>query len=473
MSFRMATPRRSRSGSITARKVIPKDVRAEYKHLYGVSSEAKLSVPAGTPAHEAKILVSDFLAEVETRIATIRAAQRGEGQSLSQRQAFALAGEWYVWYVGRHEENPGTAEHWHTMWDVLILELESHASPEVHEKPWKDLEWTRDPEVRAGIRPVIADEGKTAQFLASKGVVLTTDAQALFLDAVLDEFIAAILRLERLARGDYEPDDRPSAFPKFDGRPVRQGATVTPWALFRAWVKAAKRSDSTVNRWRAVFLDLEKHFASAGDITEDDAREWARKLVTPKRSPRTVNDVWVTAARTIFSWAVGERMISTNPFEGVRVTEPRRIQLRESQAFTDEEAATILRASSAIGEPRTTFEGAIRWVPWLCAYSGARSGEITQLRGADIQRRGEVHAMLITPAAGHREDGQSARVANPRASDRAGVPGVREVARGRAAVLRSSRGERPVRSAQSKASACGGGAAESCGMGEGPGNHRR
>ena len=248
MSFRMVTPRRSESGSVKARKVIPKDVRAEYQSLYGVSAEAKLTVSAGTPAHEVKILVSDFLAEVETRTATIRAAQRGEGQSLSQRQAFALAGEWYVWYVGRHEENPGTAEHWHTMWDVLILELESHASPEVHEKPWKDLEWTRDPEVRAGIRPVIADEGKTAQFLASKGVVLTTDAQALFLDAVLDEFIAAILRLERLARGDYEPDDRPSAFPKFDGRPVRQGATVTPWALFRAWVKAAKRSDSTVTR---------------------------------------------------------------------------------------------------------------------------------------------------------------------------------------------------------------------------------
>ncbi len=45
--------------------------------------------------------------EIETRIATIRAAQRGEGQSLSEKQAFAPAGEWYVWYVGRHEENPG------------------------------------------------------------------------------------------------------------------------------------------------------------------------------------------------------------------------------------------------------------------------------------------------------------------------------------------------------------------------------
>jgi integrase len=400
MSFRMVTPRRSRSGSITVRKGIPRDVRAEYKRLYGVSSEVKLIVPAGTPAHEAKIIASDFLADAETRIAAIRAAQKGEGQSLTQRQAFALAGEWYVWYVGRHEENPGTPEHWRTMWDVLILELENHASPEIHERPWENLEWTRDPEVRAGIRPVIADEAKTAQFLASKGVVLTNDAQALFLDCVLDEFMAAILRLERLAGGDYKPDDRPSHFPKFDGRPVRQAATVTPWTLFDAWVNAAKRSDSTVNRWRAVFLDLEKRFANAGDITEDGAREWARKLVSPKRTPRTVNDVWITAAHTVFAWAVEERLIGANPFETVRVTEPKKVQLRETKAFTQEEAATILRASSAIGEPRSTLEGAIRWVPWLCAYSGARAGEITQLRGADIQKRGEIHVMLITPAAG-------------------------------------------------------------------------
>src|SRR5262249_50746757 len=227
MSFRMVTPRRSRSGSVKARKVIPKDVREDYARLYGVASEAKLTVPAGTPAHEAKILASEFLAEVETRIATIRAAQRGEGQSLSPRQAFALAGEWYVWYVGRHEENPGTPEHWRTMWDVLILELESHASPEVLEKPWKDLEWTRDPEVRAGIRPVIADEAKTAQFLASKRLVLTNDAHALFLDCVLDEFIAAILMLERRALGDYSEDERPAQFPKFNGQPVKQGTTVT------------------------------------------------------------------------------------------------------------------------------------------------------------------------------------------------------------------------------------------------------
>jgi integrase len=410
MSFRMVTPRRSKSGSVKARKVIPRDVREDYARLYGVSSEAKLTVPAGTPVHEAKIRASEFLADVETRIATIRAAQKGEGQSLSQRQAFALAGEWYVWYVGRHEENPGTLKQWNDLWVALIERLEDHAPEYVLEHGWRDLDWTREPQVLEGIRPQIADEAKTAQFLALQGVVLNSEAQALFLDCVLPEFIAAILRLERVASGNYEADERPSQFAKYDGRTVRPSTGTTPWALFEAWATATQPADATVNRWRSVFLDLDKRFASASDISEDDAREWARKLVTPKRGQRTVNDVWITAARTVFGWARGERMIPANPFENVRVTEPRRVRHRESQAFTVEEAATILRASSAIGEPRTTIEGAFRWVPWLCAYSGARAGEITQLRGEDIQRRGDVHAMLITPAAGTVKTGKARAV---------------------------------------------------------------
>jgi integrase len=37
---------------------------------------------------------------------------------------------------------------------------------------------------------------------------------------------------------------------------------------------------------------------------------------------------------------------------------------------------------------------------WLCAYSGARAGEITQLRGVDVTKRGAFHVMKLTPEAG-------------------------------------------------------------------------
>ena len=60
---------------------------------------------------------------------------------------------------------------------------------------------------KADVRPLIADECKTAQFLASKGVVLNTEAQAAFLDCGLDELIAAILLLvEGLLVDRYRAD---------------------------------------------------------------------------------------------------------------------------------------------------------------------------------------------------------------------------------------------------------------------------
>jgi integrase len=399
MLFRMITPRIAKSRAIIIRKGIPKDVRGDYEKLYGQRWEAKLTLPAGTK--DAKVRISEFTSEVESRIATIRAAKRGEGQPLTQRQAFALAGEWYIWFIAQHEENPGTAEHWGMMWEVLIARLEDHAPDWVIEEDWQDLEWTKEPEVRAGIRPVVADEAKTAQFLASRSVVLNTAAQSLFLDCVLEEFIAAILRLERLSQGFYERDERLLQFPKFDGRKIaRSSAQVTPWQLFEAWQKARQPAASGITRWRVVFLDLERRFENANDITEDETREWSRQLVTAKRKARTVNDVWLTAARTVFGWAKKERLITANPFEGVRVTEPRRVEHRETKAFMPEEWTAILRAAAAIGMPKTTFQGAQRWVPWLCAYSGARPGEITQLRGKDIELRGQICAMKLTPEAG-------------------------------------------------------------------------
>jgi hypothetical protein len=299
MLFRMITPRRSKSGSITVRKGIPEDVRPEYQRRYGVAWEEKLTIPPGVPESKAKLQINEWSAERESRIATIRAEQRGEGQSLSQRQAFALAGDWYVWYVARHEENPGIPKHWRVMWDVLVERLEDHAPQWVIEQGWQDLEWAREPDVRAGIRPLIADEAKVAQFLASKGVVLNPEAQVLFLDCVLDEFMAATLLLERRANRDYSVDTRLAELPKFDGRKIARATTdISPWQLFEAWVKATRRASSTVNRWRAVFVDLERRFANANDITEDDARQWSRQLVTTMRGARTVNDVWVIAART-------------------------------------------------------------------------------------------------------------------------------------------------------------------------------
>ena len=46
--------------------------------------------------------------------------------------------------------------------------------------------------------------------------------------------------------------------------------------------------------------------------------------------------------------------------------------------FTDEEARTILQAAEKETRPVT------RWLPLLCAASGARVGEMAQLRSEDV-----------------------------------------------------------------------------------------
>jgi hypothetical protein len=66
------------------------------------SVEAKFSAPASTAQHVAKQRYHEWLSEVDGRIAGIRAERRGEGISLTPRQARALAGDWYDWFIERH-----------------------------------------------------------------------------------------------------------------------------------------------------------------------------------------------------------------------------------------------------------------------------------------------------------------------------------------------------------------------------------
>ena len=160
MPIRMAALNHSTIGATKSRKAIPKDVRAEYKRLYGVGHEAILVVPAGTSKAQAKALHGQWLAEVETRIERIRAATKGAGQPLTKLNALALAGRWYLWFVARHEGDPGPPEHWE---DRKAHSTERvwypHAPVEHLEDPNADLSWpwTQWPEVREAVRPEVAE----------------------------------------------------------------------------------------------------------------------------------------------------------------------------------------------------------------------------------------------------------------------------------------------------------------------------
>lgn len=138
-------------------------------------------------------------------------------------------------------------------------------------------------------------------------------------------------------------------------------------------------------------------------VTKKDLLDW-RDLLLTTRSAKTVSDMHVSAVRPLFQWACDNERLSGNPAAGVKQPKPGKQRAREA-GFTDTEAARILRASrscqphaDAFGRIRETTEStsAKRWVPLLCAFTGARVGEITQLRREDLRQMGERWVVRVT-----------------------------------------------------------------------------
>jgi integrase len=416
MAFRMISLQK-KSGKWFARKGIPKDVRAAYHALYRRGHEELFSAPASESFTRAKALKGAWEAEIENRIAALRAGAQGQSRDLTQVQAQALAGRWYQWWVGLHLENDlGDPFDWAQRIELLADEAVD-ATPYWDDKdPFFDgRRRGREPAIREEVHPRLAKWAQTAQFLASKGEVLTAEATTTFLDEVMDLYFDACALLERRAKGDYSPDLRPQAFPAFTREAPKRASKMKPagscLALFEAYIRAKNPAASTVNRWRAVLKTLDLHLGGRdlASFTGDEAQAWIASLRTSERDASTVK-LWLVAARTVCEWARKQKRLQENPFAEVDMPIPRKRQTRESKEFSAEEQALILSAALRITDTGRPFAAACRWVPWVCAYTGARAGEITQLRGRDVQQRGDFIALQLTPDAGTIKSAQTRTV---------------------------------------------------------------
>jgi integrase len=389
-------------GGFVARKVVPLDVRDAYAKLYEPCTEERLKIePMRIELARAKH--REWSSEMEARFANIRAAREGKGSTLTPKEARALAGEWYEWFTARMAASNWPADVWEDYQAHVRFELHGPAmAGGVFSGDPLDF-WERDSGMRDRVRPIIADEAKSQQFLAAKRLVLDSASRTMFLDYVTRDFFAAVALLARRARGDYGPDKWAEQFPRSQ---ATVDPSLAPWSLFERWVTTAKPAVSTVDRWRVVFLRLQSDFpnTNAAALLPEQMQQWANGLINSDRTAGTVAEVWVNAARSVFAWAVGEKLISRNPFIGWRVTVPRKIRTRETKAFTDDEINTVLSGALAV-QQRSKGDAAKRWCPWLAAYSGARMGEITQLRGVDIVERDGIPAMKISPEAGTTKTG--------------------------------------------------------------------
>ncbi|MGN6422944.1 MAG: hypothetical protein ACTHLA_06505 [Asticcacaulis sp.] len=374
--------RDKKTGSWASRKVIPEDVR----EAYGKKNEVK-RWSAALSSREATAEWRAWLDAVEARIERLRRSKTGEPVTLSHREVVALAGQWYKERVKAHEDNPGDPHGWDAALDDMAPDNPDHEG-------WKEQAW-----IVSDIDTLLQNEGLALH--SNSRAAVTREAH---------ELAPSLFRLMvRRADGDYRPDKIASALPAWSppspAQDVSKSPAVSFMGLFEEYAVNPDKTPkaSTMEAWRRmlkVFVAYLGH-DDAERITADDIRGWRQSLSDGTRKAVTINGSYLAALLTVLRWGFAEGRLKTNPTEGLTFRYRRDVRQREA-GFTDAEAATILKAALSAPPGRNTphRDRARRWIPWLCAYTGARVGEIAQLRKQDVTRRDGVPLLHITPEAG-------------------------------------------------------------------------
>lgn len=371
------------SGYYWFRKRVPDDLRS----LIG-KREERFSLGTRDPA-EAKRLHVIKLAEVEERWSNLRAGQRPLSPDDIAREAAAIG-------------------------DQVRRQLVAD--------PYQELPW--DPEIGAGLwrtdggyytditQSLNPMEGKRLaqratcyalvdERLAARGLAAQDDDRLRLARAVSLELQRIVQEHQAYLLGKTEP------------RPVRGGPSVirvptaplTFQAVIEGWLLEKKPNQKTEYTWRKVMTQLSRFLGhdDARRASPDDLVSWKADLLAKGLKAKTIRDSKLAPVRAIFQWAVDNRKLDANPAARINID----LKARSSEkrrGYSDEEAKIILRAA------RTERETSKRWVPWVCAYSGARISEICQLRSEDVKQIDGIWCIAFAGEAGSLKNVNSERV---------------------------------------------------------------
>lgn len=178
--------------------------------------------------------------------------------------------------------------------------------------------------------------------------------------------------------------------------------------LFDGYAAERKPAASTVKTWRRQLKAFTEFigYDDAAQVQTADVVAWKDHLLAVEGrngllSAKTVNSTYLSAIKTAFRWGVENSKVAANPAATVKARSPKPTVVR-SKSLSDLEAEKILRGTLTAPPRRLSCERVLarRWVPWLCAYSGARVNEMSQLRREDVFKSDGIWVMRITPEAG-------------------------------------------------------------------------
>jgi hypothetical protein len=358
----MPSPQKSKSGVYYFRQRVPADLRRKVG-----KAELLYSLRTKDPA-EAKALFAQEAAKVAKRWKALRATPL----PLPHIQLVALAGELYRRQMALLRVEPGEPELWV---EVLNLLNRLDGDSEALER------WY----------------GSTAdELLQDHGLATDAASRTRLIQEAHRAYRQAAEQLLRQARGDYRPDPNADRFPEIAvaANNTQTGSKgITIGDLFNLWERdhlADGKSKRTPRDHRQKLDDFIAYLGheDATRVTPKNVSDWTESLRHERGlAAKTVSDKYLSAIRAVFGAGVAKFRIERNPASPVRVKVPKRV-LERSQGYTDDEAAKVLKAAlgalDAPGNTSAVNRLVYRWLPWICAYTGARGGEIAQLRKEDF-----------------------------------------------------------------------------------------
>lgn len=338
-------------------------------------------------------------------------------QSLTHKQAVALSGVLYrSWVDGGRERTIALEAQPEGGFKRIYVE-----EPDEQEAVWAAISesWDRtaddEPEaLERHVGPLID------RLLISKGIgAVDYQSRVYLLKAFVQALRDAFATRARNAAGDYSPDPRSERFPEWEDpkSSEKQGPKAYPSGslkgLVEDWWREASATGLAVSTYESYRNTMARFIAFLGHdsvarVTTKDVigfKDFRLAEVNPRTgkpiSPKTVKDSDLAGLRAVFNWAVRNQRMGSNPAERVTIKIGKTVRTR-SKSFTDSEARALLThaLNHQRGSEKPKTFAAKRWAPWLCAYSGARVGEILQLRKQDVRQEGDIWGITLTPEAG-------------------------------------------------------------------------
>jgi integrase len=388
MSLKMPSPwKHPKTGMYWIRRRVPTHLVAAVGR-----TEEKLSLRTKDPV-EAKRAFTRVMAEIEERWANL---ERGV-HLLTPREAANMARPFYDGMIAEFRDQPLLQ----TRWDVEVGAT-CFAPPPIAASGMLDV----DPrEVKRSLMEGWCRDFAKAR-LAATGSPANEANVTILARLICDALQAAALELVRLSRVNVfgrAPDwvsgpAQDSSHPSIVKKPVPSKEILDGWSTER---KPNSKTLYSYERVLATFMG----FVGEDDVTavtQKHVAGWKAEMLAKGLSAKTIAASKLGAVRAIFQWATDNGVVHENPFAKVTISVKKKPGERR-RGYSDEEASRVLRAAEKEASAHR------RWVPLLCAYTGARVSEISQLRKEDVVEHQGIWCLQLTPEAGSLKNASSER----------------------------------------------------------------